>query len=518
MSPMTSRLLALALSSAAAWSIQGRLPAAPRATSHFSVAAHRSEALQGGRPSSALRINSSAFARLIRGAAKYAEFDASSVSDARAPDPWARAWLELANGETVVVSFERTRDDTNETCTMRVRQSRLTAECSVDNPAACNDVGCVAVRWNFLTREGVLVDLFKASKGLRTYCDLSSADNPRVKWGQLMLRVVDDIAAMLGMRHVYLADESSTRLTVWDARTSGAQTVQVMQKYLLPLLYGVSYYDRFGYYTIPAAEYYNGPNSSLSRPDEDDRVRVRTAQEHAAAAMTAFNDLRTAPFRECRLAAELARVGDGETASRDGTIIHRFALAVAAAQEVPPSERIATFRASASELCGTRGGCDVPHQFWIHSRTAVTSDATFEEFVARHETALDMELLSAAHIGDVIRILYDRNRADTSTRALKAGALLLELMFDLWAVWSPRRCTPLKRKDYYEHGSLASATHIPWQRERTQPTESDTESPQGVDSDGAPITIGAAPREQLIRASFYICDAENEEGVCELPV
>ena len=129
-------------------------------------------------------------------------------------------------------------------------------------------VGCVAVRWNIETSEGVLVDLFKAKKGQRIGCDLSSADNPRVKWGALMLRVVDDVATLLRCEHVFLADESSVRLDVWDPRTRQRASRQVMLKYLKPLLDGVGYYEQFGYYTLPKALYY-GFNRRPTVPDND---------------------------------------------------------------------------------------------------------------------------------------------------------------------------------------------------------------------------------------------------------
>ena len=43
----------------------------------------------------------------------------------------------------------------------------------------------------------MLLDLFKAKAGVRLGCDLSSADDAGVRWGHLMLRVVDDVAATL---------------------------------------------------------------------------------------------------------------------------------------------------------------------------------------------------------------------------------------------------------------------------------------------------------------------------------
>ena len=65
-----------------------------------------------------------------------------------------------------------------------------------------------------------------------------------------MLRVVDDVAALLGARHVFLADESSVRLGVWDARRGMPATTQIMLKYLFPLSRGFGYYEPSGYYTV----------------------------------------------------------------------------------------------------------------------------------------------------------------------------------------------------------------------------------------------------------------------------
>jgi hypothetical protein len=144
----------------------------------------RYEALEGGRPPTAKRIGRPAFARLIRRA---------THPDA---EP-ARVWLDLANGESLVVGFEPCSDFSG-SCTMRVRQTRVAGECSLDNPEGCNDAGCVAVRWDLRTGEGVLLDLFKAKAGERLGCDISSADDGGVRWGRLMMRVVDDVAAVVG--------------------------------------------------------------------------------------------------------------------------------------------------------------------------------------------------------------------------------------------------------------------------------------------------------------------------------
>ena len=181
----------------------------------------RYEALEGGRPKSAARIERAAFAKLIRRATHPAS------------DP-ARIWLDLANGESLVIGFEPCAGEEG-CCTMRVRQTRVAGECSLDNPAGCTDAGCVAVRWDLRNNEGVLLDLFKAKAGARLGCDLSSADDGGVKWGRLMMRVVDDVAALVGVHAVYVADESSQTLQVWDDKTEEGKPVQVLLQPLQPI-------------------------------------------------------------------------------------------------------------------------------------------------------------------------------------------------------------------------------------------------------------------------------------------
>ena len=181
----------------------------------------RYEALEGGRPKSAAHIRSrAAFTQLIRRTAHPAS------------DP-ARIWLDLANGESLVVGFEPCAGEEG-CCTMRVRQTRVAGECSLDNPAGCTDAGCVAVRWDLRNNEGVLLDLFKAKAGARLGCDISSADDGGVKWGRLMMRVVDDVAALVGVRAVYVADESSQTLQVWDDESEEGKPVQVRLQPLQP--------------------------------------------------------------------------------------------------------------------------------------------------------------------------------------------------------------------------------------------------------------------------------------------
>ena len=245
------------------------------------------------------------------------------------------------------------------------------------------------------------------------------------------------------------------------------------------------------------------------RPEDSDHVVVHSAQLSAAAQLNAFNALRTAPFRGGAFATALEQVPHNE--SQDVTLVHRFAIAISRAQEVtssaPEGNLVEAFRkAVQDDATGTDsdGHCAVlPHQFWIHSRTAVASDRTLAEFMARHEAVLDAELLSATSFGELIQILHRRNRDEVaSERGLRSGALLLALMFDFWAVWCPRRFMPLKRKDYFEHGTVMSALHVPWARGST---------PLG----GNLITISITRREPLIKELYYVCDAE--EGICELP-
>ena len=244
----------------------------------------------------------------------------------------ARVWLDLTNGESLSLSFEHMRDDkAGETCTMRVRQTYdecsrddecqvdLTADSSSSSMSVCRDIGCVAVRWNLRTSEGVLVDLFKAQKGNRIGCDLSSADDPSVKWGELMLRVVDDVASLLRCRHVYLADESSVPLVTWDARAQRPQTQPVMLKYLKPLLDGVGYYEPRGYYTVPRRLYYGFNQQQQQQQQQhgdelgdeqqqDEQQQDEVARAAAAAELAAFDAVRTAHFRGGQLASAIAAI------------------------------------------------------------------------------------------------------------------------------------------------------------------------------------------------------------------
>jgi hypothetical protein len=51
---------------------------------------------------------------------------------------------------------------------------------------------------------------------------------------------VDDIAQLLGVHHVFLADESSVKVQVWNEAKGRPESVSAMLKYLRPLLSGVA--------------------------------------------------------------------------------------------------------------------------------------------------------------------------------------------------------------------------------------------------------------------------------------
>ena len=54
-----------------------------------------------------------------------------------------------------------------------------------------------------------------------------------------------------------------------------------------------------------------------------------------------------------------------------------------------------------------------------------------------HAAALDEEALGAEHLAELIELLHERNQQTSSEAGLKAGSLLLGLMFDVFEVWSP---------------------------------------------------------------------------------
>lgn len=417
-----------------------------------------------------------------------------------------RVWLDLANDENLIVVFEIAKDDNAHTCTMSVKQTRVMEECELDTPGACHDAGCVAVRWNVDSREGCLVDLFKAKKGERAGCDISSAKDPNVRWGKIMMQVIDDIALLLDMRHVYLADESSVRLSVWNDARQAPEPTQVMLKYLRPLVRGVGYYEPSGYYTIDKTCYYG-------RRDADalSEAAIRKAREHAAHDVDAFNRLRSEPFSGGGFARALARVERGtEAPPIESTLTYCLALALAAAQgtsttsgrgggsssRFEPEVRLEAFRAAARSMA--KAGPALPHQFWAHARAPVPYAARLDEFIDRHATVIDAELLEAPHFGALIQMLLERSRlppslarnagssADAEAGPSKAAALMLALMFDFFAIWSPRRVQPLKRKDYDADARSTSSVRLV---DAAQPTNA---APAATSNRPlhAPITVG----------------------------
>ena len=464
----------------------------------------RTEAQEGGRPATATRINDGEFAKLVHGAAFR--------------DEPARVWLELVNGENLVVSFETTVDDVaNTTCTMRVRQSRLEDQCSPTFPEACRAEACVAVRWNLRHRRGMLLDLFKARKGCRTNCDLSNTQDRSVRWGELLLRVTDDIAALLGCRHVFLADEASVQLNVWDPKKGAPSSHQVMLKYLRPLVEGVAYYDRFGYYTIDRKEWPIETRKDCAAEaagacDE----RVHAAQAKAMAHINSFNAVRTAPFAGGLFADALASIehAKGErTPPTEETLIWRFGSAVATAQVQAAAAGAAeeavveAFRAAIARQEEDEDAPELPHRFGVHARNAVPSDRRLAEFCEHHAAALDADILSCAHLGEMMKVLFERNKSG-ERRGLEAGSLLLALMFDFFALWAPRRFMPLKRKDYYEGGGLMSAMLCGKERLGTcMPPAHSSE----------PFSMGLERRTPLVSEVFFLCAAGLEDDLCELP-
>lgn len=393
-------------------------------------AMNKYEALEGGRPRTAARMSIADLADLI----------------IKSDLPSSRVWLELTCGESLVLAFDREHGGCE--CMMRVQQTRIMAEeCTLDDPAGCHVVGCVAVQWNTEMRTGVVLDLFKAKSGARAGCDISSADNRSIRWGALMLRVVDDIACLLNVRHVYLADESSIQVMVWDERTSGPAPQRIMLRYLRPLLHGVAYYEGFGYYTIPEQQWYHHASHKDPHPIGED--------ERAVGELNAFNALVDAPLWQ--LAGRLANLDRGprDASFRRTTLIYRFCLAVSRAQENTDVEA-AFCRAVEDDCSGER----LPHQYWTHSLAALPYDPSLADFVSRHDGAIDGELLCASSFRGIITTLHRRNtKTDGEVLgegALKAGLLMLTLLFDFHAIWSPQRVRPHKRKDFHDGKSFTS--------------------------------------------------------------
>lgn len=471
----------------------------------------RYEALLGGRPASTAPMTTrTELSQLIRHAVDLHE--AAAAIDAEAlPAPPTKVWLELSNNESLLISFEHTRLDTRGTCTMRVRQTRVTDECVLDEDSSpCVDVGCVAVRWNLNSRKGIVVDLFQATRGERIGCDLSSADNPKVKWGRLMLRVVDDVASALDIRHMYLADESQVTMRVWDARTNAPLAVPVKLQYLHQLLHGMGYYERSGYYTVEKDEYY-GAAGVDSSPCE-------AARERAECELNAFDVLRTTAFADGDLARAIASLERGEGATPpEESRIHSLAAALGTVQHIEPHQR---FEALLDAARVFDASAQTPGQ-----STPGERGSSAYEFVRRHEAALDARALAAPCLSALTQLLYERSQADhgdeldaTGERALRAGALLRDLMFDTFDVWRTARGPPLKRKDYeHEHDTGMRASCCV----RLHGGDGDACDDDGdaCDDDGlSPIRVGLGdePMDPIIRDAYFVCDADSDDA-CKLP-
>lgn len=471
----------------------------------------RYQALSGGRPLSAVPLDAATtVARLVHSAA------ATSDGTHRS----SRLWLDLSNGESLVVAFEPLSEQQH--CVlMSVQQTRLTDACDLDDDscrASC--VGCVAVRWDLRSHEGVLLDLFKAKAGERTGCDLSSADDEGVQWGRLMLRVVDDLAQLLGIRHMLVADEAAVRLRVWGE----AEPAHVPLRYLRPLLRGVGYYESSGFYAIPEAQWYWDERHSA----EADYApkSCATARRRAAESLSALNTVRAAPFRGghlCRAlesAAVAAAAHEEEARGRlwppppepRATLLHRFARAVALAQEAPPASRVAAFARTCARQDEAARGEALPNRFGVHASSRVPYEPSLGSFARRHEAAIDAELLGAPSLGAMVQLLHARNRAADDDEddarvemGLRAGALLLALVYDFYALWRPRRSRRFVRKDYFGGSAankVAAATAV-------------LVPPDALEC-SAPVAVGRASHVPIIRESFYLCPGADDEA-CELP-
>ena len=100
---------------------------------------------------------------------------------------------------------------------MRVRRTRVLDECSVDNPSACRDVGCCAIRWDLTTREGAIVDLFKSVGRERAGCDLSI---DRASGGAMMVWLVCEGApSFTAVRGTRRSQWAAQQRPVWSTRS-----------------------------------------------------------------------------------------------------------------------------------------------------------------------------------------------------------------------------------------------------------------------------------------------------------
>ena len=499
----------------------------------------RYEALVGGRPTTAAPLGTPQdIARLIKNSVVDVHQAARAIKAELIVTPSAatRVWLDLNMNQSLLLSFEQTRDDTPSTCTMRVKQTRLADECTLDGTSSesstCADVGCVAVRWNLATRQGILIDLFKNTKGERIGCDLSSADDPNVPWGQLMLRVVDDIACLLQMQHVFLADEATVPLRVWDAHadsSGGLRAAPMKLQYLHPLVHGIGYYEQHGYYRVPRGEYYGRAHHSGDRTAANGDARdLEMAWRRARSEVEAFRTLRIAPFVDGCFAHAIGALARDAAVQPGASRILRFARAIGDAQrEGTQTLQLAALRAAA-------------HRVDAETTAAVETDGTaaahprcgsLVAFIEQHAAALDdADVLRAPHLSAMTRRLRTRAwraerayaDAEEEELALRAAALLRELLFDVFAVWRrEREGPPLMRKDYsYEaDGTTRCSTFVcaAGADAGAGGTASDGSgggSVVGVDGEMELCWRRHAP---IIKAAYFVCEEAEDGAACALP-
>ena len=125
---------------------------------------------------------------------------------------------------------------------------------------------------------------------------------------------------------------------------------------------------------------------------------------------------------------------------------------------------------------------------------------------------------------DEERSLHASNAGDAvdEERSLRAGALLRELLFDIFDVWRTSRGPPLKRKDYEHVEAGVTRASSCWFVERSEDGDGDAQARGAVDPGEALLSsrirvgYGHTPLEPIIRRAFFVCETESEER-CELP-
>lgn len=262
------------------------------------------------------------------------------------------------------------------------------------------------------------------------------------------------------------------------------------------------------------------------------------ARERAAAALSALDAVRSAPFRCNGLCHALEAIEYDEELLHGAypspppvtaTLIHRFARAMARAQEEDSARgRLKAFAAAVLDDDATA----LPNRFRIHARHTVPYEPTLEAFAARHAEVLDAEILGAPNLGEMVKMLrarsrratdgYDDHSREHSSREeearLRAGALLVALLFDFYAVWQPQRERPLLRKDFAAAGPANGA----WQ---CSSVVQRAVKGHGCKGSGAPIAIGWEDHVPIVRKIFYICSEASlstqgsggRGARCELP-